>query len=232
MVASGKRFYSISFTLRSGSTLLCQDLRTARLGDPGEYFQFPVSPILGGTLAEHLAQMAESWDTGFIGIKLNWYQMTEVITRLQAEGYAESVSFDLRDVFPNFHYLHILRKDKVGQTVSAWRAHESGTWHVPAGSDDDPGRPPYDFAAIKTMLERIVVEEWLWHDCFERLGVSPLTIVYEEYVTDRAGHLDRIADYLGVPRPTVPLGDRLQVMRDDWSEEIIGRFVSDLGRPH
>ena len=82
------------------------------------------------------------------------------------------------------------------------------------------------------MLERIVVEEWLWHDCFERLGVSPLTIVYEEYVTDRAGHLDRIADYLGVPRPTVPLGDRLQVMRDDWSDEIIGRFVSDLGRPH
>jgi LPS sulfotransferase NodH len=56
--------------------------------------------------------------------------------------------------------------------------------------------------------------------------------VYEEYVTDRAGHLDRIADYLGVPRPMVPLGDRLQVMRDDWSDEIIGRFVSDLGRPH
>jgi len=232
IAASGKRVYSISFTLRSGSTLLCDDLISAGLGHPAEHFQFPVFPVLVGTLAEHLALMAETWDTDFLGLKINWYQMTQVITRLQTEGYAASVGFDLRDVFPEIQFLHILRKDKISQAVSAWRAQESGTWHIPAGAGDDPGRPPYDFTAIRDLLQRIALDEWLWRDHFERMGVAPLTIVYEDYVADRTGHLERIADYLGAPRPTAPVGDRLQVMRDDWSNGIIERFRSDIQRPH
>src|SRR6202034_902254 len=110
----------------------------------------------------------------------------------------------------------------------AWRAQASGIWHRPIGDQTDRGHPPYDFGTIKSQLLQILGEDWLWQHHFERFGILPLTVCYEDYVVDRPGHLQRIADHLGVEGPPSPLADRIQVMRDEWSTEIVERFTADL----
>jgi trehalose 2-sulfotransferase len=230
LVASGKLFYCICFSHRSGSTLLCNDMRQWGFGAPHEHFQFPVAPVLEGPLWDHLARMAEQWDGDFIGVKIGWYQATEVTSRLRVEGY-ESIGFHLGNIFPGLRYIHIVRRDKIGQAISAWRAETSGTWHRPTRSDADPGRPPYDFDAIRLRLQRLVAEDWLWQWHFEHYGITPLTIYYEDYVQDRPGHLARIAEHLDVTVAPVPLVDRTEVMRDEWTDQIAERVIADLHRP-
>jgi LPS sulfotransferase NodH len=231
LVASGKQFYCICFSVRSGSSLLCEDMTQWGFGAPREHFQFPEFPVLEGPLWDHLGRLAEQWDGDFMALKISWYQATEITNRIRSEGF-DSVGFDLGNVFPGLRYIHIVRRDKIRQAISTWRAQTSGTWHWPVGSDADPGQVPYDFEAINHQLRFVIAEDWQWQMHFERYGITPLTVYYEDYILDRPGHLQRIADFLGVPGTPAPLVDRIQVMRDDWTELIAERLIADLHRPH
>jgi LPS sulfotransferase NodH len=199
-------------------------------GAPQEHYQFPDYPVLAGPLWDHLCELAEQWAGDFIGLKISWYQATQVTVRLHREGF-DSIGFDLRRVFPGLRYIHIVRRDKISQAVSAWRAQTSNTWHVPIGTQLDPGRPPYDFEAIRLQLQRVLLEDWLWELHLERFQIPALTVYYEEYVKDRPGHLQRIADHLGVAVSPRPLEERLHIMRDEWTDQIVARFTADLHRP-
>jgi LPS sulfotransferase NodH len=230
LVTSGKRFYCICFSIRSGSSLLCEDMTQWGFGAPQELFQFPEYPILGEPLSDHLCRLAEQWAGDFLGLKISWYQAAEVTTRLHREGF-DSVGSDLRQVFPGLRYIHIVRRDKIAQAVSAWRAQTSGTWHWPIGEQLDPGHPPYDFDAIKLQLQRVLLEDWLWQFHFERFRIPALTVYYEDYVKDRPEHLQRIAGHLGVQVSRRPLEERLHVMRDEWTDQIVAGFTADLHCP-
>jgi LPS sulfotransferase NodH len=230
MAASDRRFYCVSFTIRSGSTLLCEDLTQVGLGAPTEQFQFPEAPVLDGPLWDHIARLAESGDGPYFGFKAAWYQVAEVASRLRAEG-LDHVDFGLRGVFPGLRHIHLSRRDKVGQAVSAWRARTTGTWHWPVGTHSALAYPEYDFPAILLQFRRLLAEEWLWQSTFDQLGILPLHIDYEDYVEDRAGHLRRIADFLDEPVELQPLHDRLTVMADDWTTAVVERFTTDLHRP-
>ncbi len=227
LIASGKRFYCLSFSIRSGSTLLCDDLTQWGLGAPAEHFQFPEYPVLDGPLSDHLIRLADQWAGDIFGFKISWYQATEVTSRLRAEGHG-SLGVDLRNVFPGLEHIHMVRNDKISQAISAWRAASSQTWHWPAGTVVNPGEPLYDFEAIETEFNQILTDDWLWQFHFEQLGISPLTIYYEDYIQDRPGHLWRVADHLGVPASPTRLNDNLLVMRDEWTDQIARRFKAEL----
>jgi hypothetical protein len=136
----------------------------------------------------------------------------------------------MRTIFPDLKYIHIVRHDKLGQAISAWRAEQSGTWHWPAGTAPDRGRPPYDFEAIKWRLQKVLADDWLWQSHFQEVGIQPLTVDYEHYVQDRAGQLTRVIGFLGSSHAASPLEERLHVMRDDWTSQIAMRFRADLYR--
>jgi LPS sulfotransferase NodH len=231
LLATGKRFYCICFSARSGSTLLCHDLAHQGLGSPTEYFQLPTSPvILDQLLADYLIELVEGLPGPYFGLKMAWQQAYELTKRLRSEGDSR-VTFDLRTVFPNLAYIHIVRKDKIGQAVSSWRAVSSDTWHWPVGVSVDPGRPEYDFETIKLHFAQMVAEEWLWKSHFEEQTIEPLTINYEDYLDDRTGHLRRIAAFLGASPSLLPLEERLHVMRDGWTEDTVKLVKADLEAP-
>jgi LPS sulfotransferase NodH len=229
LIASGKRFYCICFSIRSGSSLLCDDMTQWGLGAPQEHFQFPDFPVLEGPLWDHLGRLAELWDGDFFALKISWFQAAELTSRLHSDGY-ESLGFDLGNIFPGLRYIHIVRRDKLRQAISAWRARSSGAWHWPTAAEVDRGNPPYDFASIKGLLMGMITEDWEWGYHFQYYGITPLTVYYEDYIEDRPGYLYRIADFLGVAAAPTPLVDNMQVMRDEWTEQIVERFVTDLHR--
>ncbi len=227
LAATGKRFYCLCFTVRSGSSLLCEDLAQWHAGEPTEYFQL-TNPVMADTdMPDHLVAHAEAARDDYFGFKISWEQAYQLTERLRIDG-EESVSFDLRTVFPDLLYIHITRRDKVRQAVSAWRAEHTGAWHWPVGSALELAQPEYDFAAIRRHLQKALAEDWLWRSHFQDAGIQPFVLAYEDYEQDREGHLVRIAEFLGVAGERPGLQDRLRVMRDDWTEGMVARFRADL----
>ena len=231
LARTGKRFYCICFSARSGSTLLCEDIAQQGLGAPTEHFQFPARPVLDQPLADYLVKLVADSPGEYFGLKVAWQQVYELTRRLRDEGDL-AVSFDLRSIFPDPKYIHIVRADKIRQAISSWRALSSETWHWPAGSTVNPGRPEYDFEAVKAHFVQFIAEDWLWKAHFEQHAIEPLVVQYEQYAKDRDRHLRRIAEHLGGPVPQISPQDRLHVMRDEWTEQIVDQVTADLEAPH
>ncbi|HLH28611.1 MAG TPA: Stf0 family sulfotransferase [Acidimicrobiales bacterium] len=230
LAATGKRFYCICFSARCGSTLLCDDLAQWGLGSPNEYFQLlPGTPV--DNLGEKVLEVVEQTPGRFFGFKISWQQMYELTRRLERER-EPGVTLDLRTVFPELRFVRMVRRDKVAQAVSSWRAESSQVWHWPVGTDVDPGRPEYDFDAVKERFLQFVAEDWLWESHFEELGVRPLVVCYEDYLGHRSTHLRAIADYLGADVGRAHLATRLNVMRDGWTEQMVERASADLRAPY
>jgi LPS sulfotransferase NodH len=227
LAATGKRFYCICFSVRSGSSLLCEDLAQWGVGEPTEYFQLPDPSIVPGEMANHLVALANGTDGRYFGFKITWEQVHGLTSRLRQEG-DRSVQRDLRSVFPELALVYIERRDKIRQAVSAWRAESSGTWHWPIGADVDSGHPAYDFEQIRFHLQKAVGEDWLWKFHFEELGIRPTVVHYEDYVANRELQLGRVATAVGWDGSTRPLDEHLRVMRDEWTEDITRQFRSDL----
>jgi LPS sulfotransferase NodH len=228
LAATGKRFYCIAFSVRSGSTLLCEDMAQWHLGEPTEYFQLPAVPAVDGPFSDHVVRLVEQAPGELFGFKIAWEQKHALAQRLRHEGDL-AVSSELGTIFPQLRYISMVRRDKVAQAVSAWRAVTSDTWHWPAETADvEPGRPPYDFLEIRNYLLQILAEDWLWESYLSQPEMSSLTVEYETYIEDRNATLESIAQFLEVQPAPVPLVDRLRVMRDDWSANIVERVWVDL----
>lgn len=229
LAESGKTFYCACFSIRSGSTLLAHDLRRWGAGVPAEPFQSPSYPAPSDeNTAAYVLRIVHESPGDVFGFKATWGQIHTLLQRLRDENPTQDFE-DLGAVFPEVRYLHLVRRDKVAQAVSAWRAIQTGVWHSPVGSSVDPGTPPYDFLAIRAQLLQILAEEWLWRSYFEQRGVPHLAVHYEDYAEHRSETLQGIVDWLGFGHPAPPV-QTLRVMRDEWSDEIATRVWRDLSR--
>jgi LPS sulfotransferase NodH len=219
--------YVIVFAIRSGSTLLCNDLAQAGLGRPTEHFQGPAVTDPAAAFVERVVAA----DAPVFGTKVSWEQTFAVLRRLADEGQIRA--FDLREVFgEDLGVVRLVRRNKLRQAISAWRATSSGIWHVPSGSVPVARSPGYDKEALLALMMQVLAEDWLWERHFQDAGLETLTIDYEDYVEDRAGWVAEIARHVGLPLATAPdLADRTQPMADLWTDRIEERLLDDLSAP-
>jgi LPS sulfotransferase NodH len=219
--------YVIVFAIRSGSTLLCEDLAQARLGAPTEHFQGPMVVPPAGAYVERLV----ATDAPVFGTKMSWEQTFALLRRLADEG--EIRSFDLRDAFgDDVKVIRLVRKNKLRQAVSAWRAATSGVWHNPPGAPPDGQHPGYERDAIVTLMMQLLAEDWLWERHVADAGIEALTVAYEDYIADRLGWVTEIARHVGRPLDRAPtLVDRIRPMADAWTDELEQRLLDDLSAP-
>lgn len=234
--------YQIAFTVRSGSTLLCEHLAANGLGQPREYFQYDASGVMDPGLAHTLgvvpgdiegyirALLTHRSRDGIFGCKISWHQKNALLDEAMRRDAAVR---SLEDLFPGVRWLWIRRHDKIGQAVSVWRAIRSGRWHSPDPVTRDE-RPPYDYFPIFAFYQSILAEECLWQDYFRRQGVSPLVVDYEELedapqrtVGAVVRHLRPPGEPHVAPEP-VRLATILKKMRDEYSAELRERFADDL----
>jgi LPS sulfotransferase NodH len=236
------RPYVICATPRSGSYLLCEALwSTGVLGRPAEYFlhwfELERQPGQRDTAhlrpwlpppAQYVARVTEEGATpnGVFGVKIMWTYLDLVIDRMRTGGRAQRPWEVLPAAWPGLRYIHMARRDKVGQAVSMAKAMQSGKWvdvdwsapsdmalalkRVFAGTlaaklDPDLGgsrtqpRPlTYDFDQLAGLYQMLCRDEEAWNGYFRAAGVEPFRVVYEDFVGSyRQTALD-IAGYLGV----------------------------------
>jgi trehalose 2-sulfotransferase len=219
--------YVIVFAVRSGSTLLCNDLTQAGLGAPTEHFQGNSVP---GPVASYVERVIVR-DAPVFGTKLSWEQTFALLRRLADEEQIRT--FDLREAFgDDVRVVRIVRRNKIRQAISAWRAATSGVWHVPTTSLRDEPRPIFESGPLVALMMQLLAEDWLWERHLLDAGIDALTLAYEDYVADRAGTILEVARHIGRPLATPPqLVDRLQPLADRWTDLFEQRLLDELSAP-
>ena len=102
------------------------------------------------------------------------------------------------------------RRDKLRQAISYTRALQTEVWwdtdkppvpwEVPLPAPR-PGAEHFSVVEIRTSLRQIAAWEQGWSEFFERAGVRPLVVVYEDFVRAYEATVLDALDHLGLALP-------------------------------
>jgi LPS sulfotransferase NodH len=246
------RSYCIWFTQRVGSTLLTQTLEDIGIaGRPHEWLNFASTAdmLAAYGVSNALALRDELWrrattDNGVLGVK---YGMTEGLHRDLTSLFAGAVPGALdpdgrrawEAYFPECKHVFMTRRNKVRLAVSWWRAIKSEEWHRPNRSipptvvGEAAKRAPlpgiidqYSYDAIEHLFVEANLREVDMQEQFDRWGIAPHTVVYEDFIVRYEPTVRAILDYLQIPDRqgvTIPPA-AFDQLADEISEEWTQRF--------
>jgi trehalose 2-sulfotransferase len=217
--------YMICSMQRSGSSLLAHLMADTTLaGVPNEYLRQDLIAELKrrwgvDTFDEYLRELAcrKTSPNGVFGLKAQWNQ------------FALAIDGDPSELFPSLSFIHLRREDRVRQAVSWVKAIQTGQWLSIGGHD--LRRPEFDGERIAKIVRRIEEGEAAWEAVFERHGIEPLRLTYEELAAAPAEKTTEVLEFIGVDLPAgfeidAPLLER---QADELSEEWVARYLEEPG---
>jgi LPS sulfotransferase NodH len=185
-------------------------------GRPEEYFWRDNEPLYRAqwhvtAYSDYLERALEEGTTpnGIFGAKVGTgvylaHFFHQLRTLLQFADTTLSQCAILSALFPDLRCIWLTRRNKVRQAVSWWKAVQSNVWVQHATEALRPTPPlTYHFAAIDQLVNESVLREAAWAEYFAAWQITPLTIVYEDFIADYAGTGAQILRYLEVCDPYV-----------------------------
>lgn len=232
---------------RSGSTLLGEDLyTTGAFACPLEYFHRGFRPAFEQRWEAHdLVALREAVvrhrtdPTGLFSSKLFWKDIEDIVDQcdpaLALQLRAATVAPDayrrlhtlLADWFPNPTFIHLTRKDRLRQAISAVVATQTQQWRaIPGQGRTVPLQEiQYDYERILAALAGIDHSHAQWAAFFSANAIAPHALRYEDLVADQAPALRALFDVLGYDG-ALP-GRRMQRQAAPASEHMLARFLQD-----
>jgi LPS sulfotransferase NodH len=217
--------YMVCSIPRSGSSLLCELLgATGLAGAPAEFFHPDKMRALRRrwetqTVDDYLRELLarKTSPNGVFGTKAHWGQYNPL--------FGEA---DPREVLPDPRLVFITRRDRLRQAVSWVRALQTLEW----ATQDGPRvkrEAVFDPEHIGRKLRRIDREEAFWEGLFERHGLTPHRVVYEEFVEAQEPTVREVLEMVGVDAPAdlqlpPPVLDR---QADELSDEWVERYRAE-----
>lgn len=229
------RRYVLATMPRSGSTLCSIRLwQSGQLGAPLEYLNFRLAKTFLGRLGYTLGEGGLPRDS----TQLWGYWKTLQQLRTSCNGVFGCKAFIsnfmlLAKRYPEFlsrlvptHVVYLTRKDLVGQAISYYRAQRSHAWF---GGIRAVRSPIYDFECIQKCLVSICTQMAMWERMFERWGVTPLRVHYEDVCRRPREVVAAVRSHLGVTHdPSAKLAMPLLIRQaDNITDEWRARFLSD-----
>ncbi len=235
--SSGSDAYLLCGTPRTGSTLLCDLLRSTDVaGRPESYFRLPDEqawadrwqlPRNGAGAFDYgdyvrAAVVAGSSPNGVFGARVMWGTLEEIVTKL-GTVYPDIAGVDLElltRAFGRIQFVYLWRDDTVAQAVSWARAEQTRFWQD--GDTALPGHEPrFDFQQIHTLVQTIDEHNAAWRTWFVMFEVQPHLVRYEDLAANPAGVTRAILDFLGLhlsADPVLAPGTRRQAdqLNHDW----------------
>lgn len=231
-----KLSYTVWFSQRTGSTLLCRTLEaTGVAGNPGEWLLNILNDSYTWSdteLQQHLWKLG-STANGIFGLKYSFHephfsQILEVFRRFPTcSPYEENRAKIWECAFPYHRHIFMTRRNKVRLAVSWWKAIKSQEWHRLAGA------PPravdltdaYSFEAINHLFRECSMREAGIQEFFSEGGITPLTIVYEDFVQEYERTVRKLLEFLDLDTMHVSIPPpRYAQTADRLSEEWVQRF--------
>jgi trehalose 2-sulfotransferase len=233
--------YLICTSHRSGSNLLCEVLtKTGLAGTPQEYFYQGFYPHWFKTFGvthfpDYLRQVVASTATpnGVFGAKLMGDQyFTDFVEQVRQlprfQNTKPTTAEMLSDCFPNLTYIWLTRRNVVRQAISLSRAIQTGIWRAAQIPGQDPQKTiKYDLIDINNCILNITLQQTSWQEYFSRSGITPLTVVYEDFIEHPEAATGLILDRLGIAIPSAWAMGELQERKlaDAVSEEWFQRYA-------
>lgn len=183
---------------------------------------------------EYLARTIEQATTpnGVFGAKVMWGYLDDFMSNLRTiSQYSHlPVAQLFATIFPNLHYITVIRRDKVRQAVSLWKAIQTQAWKL--DEDEHPGEQShhqpltFSFAAIEHLKRQLEVNEAAWQQFFTQNHITPFTVIYEDFVLAYEETALQILRYLDIAIPDRPLFSvrRMKQQADALSEQWIQRY--------
>jgi len=236
-----RRCYVVCAIPRSGSNLLTDGLHaTRRAGRPKQFFlrksesDFAVTHNLDlrAGFAAYVRDISVVTATSneVFGFKLMSWYLDDFLGRLRGAGaFGDAGASDLdllRNAFPRLKFVHVFRRHKLRQALSKARAHQTGLWKVQEGKTVQR-EPQFDAELIEQCLKESEEQEKLWRRFFERIGIDPLGVEYENLCEDYEANIRRVLNFLQIslPRRTF-IGPPVTVRQADeisrtWEERFL-----------
>src|SRR6266478_3321202 len=215
-----RRCYAVCTIPRSGSNLLTDGLRATRLAGVPKQFFLPKSEARYGAevgldpVADYPGYVrsivnAKTSQNEVFGFKLMSWYLDDFLTRLRdTRAFGNAATDDLtllRDAFPRLRFVHIRRRHKLRQALSTARALQTGLWKVQNGKTTI-GEPEFDAELIEQSLREAERQENIWQRFFQRIGIRPFQVEYEELCQDYERTIHSVMEFL---RISLPRGARI-----------------------
>lgn len=131
-------------------------------------------------------------------------------------------------------YVHLSRSDRVDQAISLLRAEQTGLWHRRADGTElerlaPPRQPRYDAGAIAQRIRELTEQDDAWERWFEKEGLAPLRITYDDLSDDPRKVLAKVLSALG-SEPDLARFAHAPTARlaNDESRQWRRRFLSEI----
>jgi trehalose 2-sulfotransferase len=206
----------------------------AILGGCTEFDDPLMNPVPGESYADYLARVMQQRTTpnGVFGAKVMWGYFGGLISNLaRIPIYRDLTESNLlATIFPNLHYIRLIRNDKVSQAVSLWKAIQTWAWsyeHASTSANQLPVRQlTFHFGAIDHLVQQIVADEAVWQQYFTDHDIEPFTVVYEELTAAYEETARNILHFLdiSVPENLEFAERRMKPQADALSKEWIERY--------
>jgi LPS sulfotransferase NodH len=231
--------YTIWFSQRTGSTLLCKALEaTGIAGRPQELFNFNTSLLDRYQVPDHAMAQEHLWDlgstaNGVFGCKHSYCEpyfgrLIEELRKFPTcpQGLTSRPAI-WECAFPNHRYIFMTRRNKIRLAVSWWKAIKTEEWHLL------PGQPPrdvdlsdaYSFDAIQHLYDECSMREAGIQEFLAEGGIVPFNIYYEDFIERYEQTIRSVLRFLGQDDSSVAIpAPPLKRTADELSEEWVQRF--------
>jgi len=196
----------------------------------------------GGRYAEHPVRRDPSWhppdferlleealrkgttENGVLGTKIMWAYFRDFVRLARrTPGLADIPPCEVpASVLPNLRkFVWIRRKDSTRQAISLWKALQTQEWRRDTEEDVDGQGLRFSFAAVNHLKLRIEEHNAAWQAYFERCGIEPSRVVYEEFVEAYEESVLGLLEDIGVliPKGFVVSKPKMKRQMDETSEE-------------
>lgn len=217
-------------SFRGGTSYICTMLSANGMpGLRGERFSkfWPLSR--GGTedeFRERLDAVFSSTRDGAFYSKIMWPHRNNLAL---AMGFGRGNSAGFAAMFPQAKWLNIIRRDKIGQAISLWKAKETNEWRFKGG--ETAPDPDYNYEALRKCYDEISAHALLWRDFHRKSKTDVLHINYEDFVGNEEERLPVLLDFFADHRDKsveVAAKSPLKKQSNSHSKEIRKRFLDDL----
>ena len=238
--------YALCAVARSGAHLLSSGLRATHLaGRPLQYFHEQLAHKYAARHGLDAARQFTGYVRGVVrltatsnsvfGFRLDAWDLERFVNRLRISeefGPAEAREIEiLRTAFPRLRCVQLTRDDKLRQAVSKARAMQTDRWVV-APDKGGAGEEKFDPDLIRHCLDSSRNAEQTWTGFFQRNGIGPLAITYEDLCSDYPATVGRVLDFLHIRPPRrFSLGRPRTVQQADaTTEEWVTQYLELEGR--
>lgn len=213
--------YVICSCPRTGSHLLAEALAAIGAGRPREYLNpitsqgnamVPRPRFLEPDPDGYFQRIrGENTVDGIFGIKVHYPQLAVF----------DGGAVGLVRLLPAARYVSVTRRRTLRQAVSYAKATQSRVWR--AGLREHR-RPRFNHLRIIKHLLFVAQEVEQWERFYQRHGIKPLRLVYEELDEDYGATMRRVIGFLGLEAdvPPRPLARQADQITEEWVDRSLG----------